>query len=130
MTYEEPQPLELLATDRGPDVVEIRISGDLDYETADDLVRAVDEVLAARPDVRELALHCGGAGMCDSMGLSALLMVKRRTLAQGVRLRLVERPPALTRLLGLTGTDVYLGDDRAAAPEEGRQPSSGDTLPG
>ncbi|MFF2808321.1 STAS domain-containing protein [Streptomyces sp. NPDC058000] len=57
---------------------------------------------------RALHVDCGGLVLCDSMGLSALLMVHRRTSTLGVRLHLEERPPALDRPLTVTGTPEHL----------------------
>ncbi|MFE5144561.1 STAS domain-containing protein [Streptomyces fagopyri] len=90
------------------DSVRIEVHGDLDYDSADLLVEEVTARLAARPALRHLHLHCADLGGIDSMGLSALLMIGRRTTVAGVRLHLDDRPANLNRLLELTGTLDYL----------------------
>ncbi|MFJ5531901.1 STAS domain-containing protein [Streptomyces sp. NPDC093261] len=90
----------------------VRIAGDLDYETCDDLVSTVDGQLArwplAGPPLTALHLDFAGLGDVDSMGLSALLMIRRRTDAAAIDLRLDHRPPALQRLLEITGSLEHL----------------------
>lgn len=90
------------------DSVRIEVHGDLDYDSADLLLEEVTAQLSARPALTDLHLHCAGLGAVDSMGLSALLMIGRRTTVAGVRLHLDDRPARLDRLLKLTGTLDYL----------------------
>jgi len=87
--------------------VRIEITGDLDYDTADLLLEKATAQLSARPGLKDLHLHCAGIGIVDSMGLSILLMIGRRTAAARVRLHLDDRPVQLDRLLSLTGTLEY-----------------------
>ncbi|MEU5047755.1 STAS domain-containing protein [Streptomyces griseorubiginosus] len=88
--------------------VRIEITGDLDYDTADLLLEEATARLSARPGLEDLHLHCAGIGMVDSMGLSILLMIRRRADAARVRLHLDDRPAQLDQLLGITGTLEYL----------------------
>jgi anti-anti-sigma factor len=88
--------------------VTVAVDGDLDYETSGDLLEAVTAALAERPKSTVLLLDCAGMTLCDSMGLSALLQIRRDTLAAGRSLRIHPRPPLLDRLLDLTGTADYL----------------------
>ncbi|MFI9648216.1 STAS domain-containing protein [Streptomyces sp. NPDC052040] len=106
----------------------VRVLGDLDYETCDELVSTVDGRLARwpadGPPLTALHLDFAGLGDVDSMGLSALLAIRRRTDAAAIDLRLDERPPALQRLLEITGSLDHL-----TAPFEdtraGEQPGTG-----
>ncbi|MCC0100343.1 STAS domain-containing protein [Streptomyces flavotricini] len=107
MTTPPPDHLRLTRVDTG-DRVRIELDGDLDHDTADLLVNEATAQLSARPGLGHLHLHCGGLGMIDSMGLSALLMISRRTTAAGVRLHLEDRPANLDRILRLTGTFDHL----------------------
>lgn len=107
MTTPPPDHLRLTRVDTG-DRVRIELDGDLDFYTADLLVSETTAQLEARPALRSLHLHCGGLGVVDSMGLSALLMISRRTTAAGVRLHLEDRPANLDRLLHITGTLDHL----------------------
>ncbi|SFF79453.1 anti-anti-sigma factor [Actinacidiphila alni] len=96
--------------------VRIEVSGDLDYDSADDLMTAVTAELAAHPQLDDLHLHFGGLGLVDSMGLSVLLMIHRRTTEAGVRLHLDDRTDDLDRLLALTGTlEHFTADPDGAA---------------
>jgi anti-anti-sigma factor len=101
----------------------IHIDGDLDYDSAGALPATVDAALAAYPGGRDLRLDCGRLGGCDSMGLSELLAVRRRTGAAGVRLHLDDRPRTLERLLELTGIEEFLTADPAAAGKDAADPS-------
>ncbi|MEU1470574.1 STAS domain-containing protein [Streptomyces sp. NPDC005761] len=90
------------------DSIRIEIHGDLDHTGADLLIEEVTAQLAGRTALADLHLQCADLGAVDSMGLSALLMIGRRTTAAGVRLHLDDRPAKLDRLLDLTGTRTYL----------------------
>ncbi|MFJ6700592.1 STAS domain-containing protein [Streptomyces sp. NPDC091272] len=99
-----PPPALHLTTVDADNRVRVEITGDLDHDTADLLLEEVTALLAARPHLEDLHLHCGGLGTVDSMGLSVLLMIGRRTTAAQVRLHLADRPSGLERLLAVTGT--------------------------
>ncbi|WP_275466714.1 STAS domain-containing protein [Streptomyces noursei] len=107
--------LHLSSTAVGPDVLRITVRGELDVDSAAEFQDAVTEHLAAHTGLRALRVDCGGLVLRDCMGLSALLMVHRRTTALGVSLHLEERPPALDRLLAVTGTLDHLTAPPAAA---------------
>ncbi|SDM52341.1 STAS domain-containing protein [Streptomyces wuyuanensis] len=113
----------------------VRIDGDLDVDSADDLIEAARACLEADPSPRLLRLDCGKLTLCDSMGLAALLMIHRLATAAGARLRLDHRPELLERLLELTGTlDHFTDADGIAAAvrapgEPDAQSTSGITPP-
>ncbi|WP_433544158.1 STAS domain-containing protein (plasmid) [Streptomyces sp. CA-294286] len=102
-----PAPLRLTTSDSAHRV-RIQLHGALDHDHADLLLAEVDRRLAARPHLRDLHLHCGQVTSVDSLGLSVLLMVHRRTAAAQVRLHLDDRSERLDRLLDVTGTLEYL----------------------
>ncbi|MFJ7331023.1 STAS domain-containing protein [Streptomyces cyaneofuscatus] len=114
-------------TSVGENGLHIALGGDLDYENADAFVREVAARLSARPEATDLRLSCAGLGHIDSMGLSALLMIRRHARTARVQLHLDERPAHLERLLRLTGTLDHLtgpdGTERGAgspsAPTDG-----------
>ncbi|MEU8639311.1 STAS domain-containing protein [Amycolatopsis sp. NPDC048633] len=91
----------------------VAIVGELEYATAKLLLQLVTDRLADHPGVREVRLDCGGIAFCDSSGLSTLLLVHRAVTGAGSRLHLDNRPPALDRLLALTGTTAYLTGEAA-----------------
>ncbi|WP_411135875.1 STAS domain-containing protein [Streptomyces sp. C10] len=82
----------------------LHLSGDLDHTTADELFTLAVRQIAAQPGLRDLHLNCAQVRACDPMGLSVLLALHRRTSAAGIHLHLDDRPPALDRLLTVTGT--------------------------
>ncbi|MFI8266537.1 MULTISPECIES: STAS domain-containing protein [unclassified Streptomyces] len=103
-----------------PGTARFELHGDLDHYWADILLEAVEAVLAEYTGLRDVRLHCAGLTAVDSSGLSALLMVRRRTGAAGVRLHVEERPIRLERLLELTGTLDYLTTPEAGARGAGQ----------
>ncbi|MBY8880102.1 STAS domain-containing protein [Streptomyces sp. PLK6-54] len=99
----------------------VTVDGPLDFDTSEELLETVGKTLAEFREEPLLALDLGGLTLCDSMGLSALLAIRRRTTAEGVRLVLLRRPRLLDRLLELTGTAEYLigtpgGEDEHSEP--------------
>ncbi|WIY00162.1 STAS domain-containing protein [Amycolatopsis mongoliensis] len=91
----------------------VAIAGELEFATARLLLHLVTDRLADHPGVRDVRLDCGGIAFCDSSGLSTLLLVHRAVTGAGSRLYLDNRPPALDRLLALTGTTTYLTGESA-----------------
>ncbi|MFJ3582830.1 STAS domain-containing protein [Streptomyces sp. NPDC090127] len=108
------------------DTVRIEVTGDIAYDTADLLLDEVTAQLDARTHLEDLHLHCAGIGTVDSMGLSILLMIARRTAAAGARLHLDDRPATLDRLLTVTGTLEHLTatppTDAATSHQNPQQP--------
>ncbi|MFB6771319.1 MULTISPECIES: STAS domain-containing protein [unclassified Streptomyces] len=122
MTSIPPDDLRLITVDT-QNTVRIEVHGDLDYDNADLLLDEATAQLAARPGLKDLRLHCAGLRMVDSMGLSVLLMIGRRTTEAGVRLHLDDRPAQLDRLLDLTGTLDHL---TASVPARAPQSAAGE----
>lgn len=108
-------PLTLTTTARGGHAVGIDVRGDLDHATAGELLEAATAVLGTAA-LRDLHLDCAGLGLCDSSGLAALLVIRRRAGEAGVRLHLDHRGAGLDRLLDLTGTLEHLTGDPAPPP--------------
>ncbi|MFJ4467837.1 STAS domain-containing protein [Streptomyces sp. NPDC089424] len=98
---------------RAPHTLTVRVAGELDYDTSGDLTEAVAEQLAEAGPVRDVRLDFRDLTWLDSTGLSALLMVHRRTSALGARLHLDNRPDVLERMLRMTNVLEHL----TAAPE-------------
>ncbi|MFF9896674.1 STAS domain-containing protein [Streptomyces longispororuber] len=91
-----------------PGSLTVRLAGDLDYDTSDDLVDAVTEHMAAHARLYDVRLDFRELTWIDSAGLSALLMIRRRTGAAGVTLHLDNRPTVLNRLLDMTNVLDHL----------------------
>lgn len=99
----------------------VTLGGELVSANADQLLRAITEDLSAHAGRRALHVDCAGVELCDSRGLSVLLMLRRRTESLGMELHVVNRGAALAHLLERTGTVEYLtGEtrDNARSDEE------------
>ncbi|MFD3875259.1 STAS domain-containing protein [Streptomyces sp. NPDC058623] len=96
------------------DTVSVELRGALDRHCGDLLLDGVDRVLAESVGLRRLRLDCTDLATVDTTGLSALLMIRRRTDAAGVRLHLDHRSAQLDRMLQVTGPLGHLD-----APEAG-----------
>ncbi|MEU9107210.1 STAS domain-containing protein [Streptomyces xanthophaeus] len=117
-----PGPLRLTRTDTAG-AVRIELHGNFDHQDAHRLLETVTEVLAGPGGLRHLHVDCTDMAGVDSSGLSVLLMIRRRADVAGVRLHLEGRPPALERMLQVTGTRNYLtsphaGDRSSASTAE------------
>ncbi|MEV4121962.1 STAS domain-containing protein [Micromonospora sp. NPDC049645] len=90
--------------------VRLRLSGELDYDTAPELIAAAADLRGDRDAPVQVDLT--GVTLCDSSGLSALLVVHR---AAGT-IRLTGVSPQLQRMLDRTGlsellAEAYADDD-------------------
>ncbi|MFJ8448146.1 STAS domain-containing protein [[Kitasatospora] papulosa] len=110
-----------LEVEAGPGAVRLRLVGDLDYDTSEQLVERARACLAADPAPQTLVLDCSGLRMCDSSGVSALLLIHRGTSPGGVVLQLWDAPGFLLRTLEVTGTRHLFGLDGADARSERAQ---------
>ncbi|WP_411070220.1 STAS domain-containing protein [Streptomyces sp. cmx-4-25] len=94
---------------REPDSLYVRVSGDFDYDTCDELVDVVTENLTGDgTPPRGVRLDFGGLTYIDSSGLSALLLVHRRASALGATLYLDNRPDFMERMLHITNVLDHL----------------------
>ncbi|AKZ54889.1 Putative anti-sigma factor antagonist (modular protein) [Streptomyces ambofaciens ATCC 23877] len=104
MTTRPQNDFHVTVTPSEADEVLLRLSGDLDYDSADELLAAARDRLALEPVPRVVRLDCARLTTCDSMGLATLLMIERIASDTGAALRLDGRPDFLRRLLEVTGT--------------------------
>jgi anti-anti-sigma factor len=81
----------------------VRVTGDLDYETADEVVEAASQLLVRQVELIDLHLDFSALTFMDSAALSGLLLLHRRTTQSGVQLHLDHRPAFLDRVLEVTG---------------------------
>jgi anti-anti-sigma factor len=81
----------------------VRIVGDLDYQTTNDLVEVASQLLAQQSTMSDLHLDFSELTFLDSAALSGLLMLHRRASHAGVGLHLDHRPQFLDRVLQVTG---------------------------
>ncbi|MFJ8200752.1 STAS domain-containing protein [Streptomyces sp. NPDC096152] len=115
MTALQPGPFDIAVVAAAPAVLTVRVVGDLDYDTGDELVDTVTEELARSgpgdAPWQDLRLDFAQLTWVDSMGLAALLMIRRRTGAAGVTLHLDNRPEFLDRMLDVTNTYDHLTEE-------------------
>ncbi|WP_432072576.1 STAS domain-containing protein [Streptomyces wuyuanensis] len=120
MTSHPHLPFALTARATGPRAFRLLVSGALDHQSADELTSGTERLLARRPAPTDLHLDFGRLTLCDSMGLSALLMIHRRAAEAGARLHLDRRPFFLDRLLALTCTLDHLTAPPASERRQAR----------
>jgi anti-anti-sigma factor len=106
----------------------VRVNGDLDYETADEVVEAVSQLLAQQGDLIDLHLDFSGLTFMDSSALSGLLLLHRRTTQSGVQLHLDHRPAFLDRVLRVTGLYGHFAASHSDVTGGGQTPA-GQTSP-
>ncbi|PKW05161.1 anti-anti-sigma factor [Streptomyces sp. 1222.5] len=101
-----------------PPVLTVRLTGDLDYDTSDELLDAVTTQLTHDLALRDVHLDFGELTAIDSSGLSALLMIHRRTSTTGATLHLDCRPGFLDRMLHITNVLDHLTTPAANPPTQ------------
>jgi anti-sigma B factor antagonist len=92
-----------------PDVVVLRLAGELDLSTAPHLSERIDEVLGDGRTVLVIDLH--DVTFCDSTGMSAFIRGHHLSSAAGGALRLTGASGVVARVLKISGLDTLLGDD-------------------
>ncbi|MFE0105262.1 STAS domain-containing protein [Streptomyces sp. NPDC059009] len=96
-----------------PDLVLVRVAGDLDVATAPELARALTEC-----EGRYCELDLLQVTFADSSALNLLTKYQRHTTARGGTLRLVDASVPVRRVLDITGTAKLF----FAGPDEPRDP--------
>ncbi|MDX2919017.1 MULTISPECIES: STAS domain-containing protein [Streptomyces] len=81
----------------------LEIIGELDYETAPELRKAVDGLTVAEGQL--LVLDLAGLDFCDSSGISALISARSVAVEQGGGIVLAAVPANTARTLGIVGLD-------------------------
>jgi anti-sigma B factor antagonist len=92
--------------DRSGDAVAARLTGDLDIVNAEDVKRALTEVIDAGP--KSLALDMGDVRFVDSSGLGTLVAVHRHAEAHGASFVVRAVPAQVQRLFEITRLDDLL----------------------
>ena len=95
-----PPALRMNVEKRGSTTV-LKLAGELDLATADDLRARVGQVLAPADGVRHLVLDLGGLEFLDVTGLGALLEARRKLAALDGTLALRRPRPMVLRILNL-----------------------------
>lgn len=92
----------------------LKLSGELDMATADDLERAIASASSAQP--RVIVLDLRGLDFIDSTGLRTLISEHDRSNQSGRKLALVQGSRQVDRLLSITRVGEHL--QLVASPEE------------
>jgi anti-anti-sigma factor len=100
----------------------LRVAGDLDYLTIDELVDAAAQILGQQQDLANLHLDFSGLAFLDSAALSGLLLIHRRTDAADVALHLDHRPAFLDRVLYVTGLFAHFMPSQAEEESDDSAP--------
>ncbi|MFD7136739.1 STAS domain-containing protein [Streptomyces sp. NPDC059894] len=99
----------------------ITLAGEIDLATAP-LVRAA-VAACLRDGIRSVDVDLTGVTFCDASGLNAFLLASRLATEAGTTLRLHHPPPAMTRILDITGSGFLLDSFHAARQSERRTPA-------
>jgi anti-anti-sigma factor len=92
-------------TERDHERVIVRLLGELDFATADDLAAVVRQGCPGRS---ELVLDLSGLNFVDCAGLRVLLYARARARRDGFRLLLIRGPEIVQRVCRLTGVEALL----------------------
>ncbi|MGQ5265032.1 STAS domain-containing protein [Micromonospora sp. ZYX-F-536] len=98
--------IEMTRLDAGR--VRLRLTGDLDYDTAPELIAAAAELHG--DGHQQVMIDLTGVTLCDSSGLSALLVVHRAAGA----IRLIGVNVQLQQMLDRTGLSELLSAESAS----------------
>ncbi len=112
-----------VAVEPAEDAVVLRLSGELDHDTAGPLRRALDAALSAGPQRLLVDLH--SLDFCDSTGINILLHGRREAEEAGGSLELVGLRPPVERLFRITGADRIFTVHADLAQALVRRPSAG-----
>ncbi len=107
--------MEYWKTRTGP-AVTLRISGELDAVTVDDIRGEFDEIVASGDD--RVVVDLSNLRLLDSMGVRALISIFRRVTAAGKRCEVVGvqgQPSSLFELLRLE--QLFGAEPESAVPE-------------
>lgn len=80
--------------------VDVRLSGEIDLGSRDEVLRFVRDTLESEPS--SIALDLGAVTFIDCCGLGAILVARRDADVQGCRLWISGMSPRVRRLLDLT----------------------------
>jgi len=95
-----------LTLDQQPDRTVVRVTGDLDLETAPELLSRTDGILAAGPGA--VVVDLSGLAFIDSSGLSALIRMNQRMVGSGRPFEIISPPRAVAKAFEITGLDQVL----------------------
>jgi anti-sigma B factor antagonist len=95
-----------VSIDPQPDRVTVRVTGDLDLETAPSLLTQVEPYLAGSGGA--LVVDLGALSFIDSTGLSALIRINQRMSAAGRVFEIIAPRPSVAKAFQITGLNQVL----------------------
>ena len=98
----------------------LTLSGEIDYETAQDLRTAVTAALDGR--IETLVIDLAGVTFLDSTGIGTLVIARRICHGMGVRLHIRRPNPFIARLFAVVGVSDILGVPVPPGPLASRLP--------
>jgi anti-anti-sigma factor len=96
-------------TEQTPQLARVSLTGELDIGTVAELNEVLRSLVSGE---REIVIDLAGLSFVDSSGLRALLLARRAAVADGYELTVTEGPPAVERVLKMTGIDELLRSRR------------------
>jgi anti-sigma B factor antagonist len=91
---------------REPEHTLLRVTGELDLETAPQMLAAVEPYLSAGSE--PIVIDLGGLAFIDSSGLSAMVRVNQRMTAAKRPFSIVAPAPPVAKVFEITGLDKML----------------------
>ena len=110
MAAPDPHALRITAESDGSTTV-LRLAGELDVATADQLRERVRSLLGHPKALDTLVLDLAGLEFLDVTGLSALLETRRKLAGTGATLTLRRPRPMVVRMLALLNLETALHID-------------------
>ncbi|GAA4262105.1 anti-sigma factor antagonist [Dactylosporangium darangshiense] len=99
----------------------LTLSGEIDYETAQELRTSVSSVLDGSIDL--LVIDLAGVTFLDSTGIGTLVVAKRICHSMGVKLDIRRPNPFIARLFAVVGVSDILGVPIPPGTVSGRLPA-------
>lgn len=85
------------------DTLLVRVKGELDLHTADDLRESIEQHLKDHPSLKNMIMDLGGTSFIDSSGVGVILGRYKTLTARGGKLAAASVNPAVKRIFELSG---------------------------
>ncbi|MBO1331567.1 STAS domain-containing protein [Streptomyces sp. VRA16 Mangrove soil] len=112
-----------LVTSQGPHGPVVALTGDLDYESAPQLLEALPKIDV--PDGGGITLDLADVRFFDSGGINALLRARTALQDRGADLAVRRLSPVVERIFRITGLDTVLIPDEPPGTGTGTDPAAG-----
>ena len=93
------------------DITNIRIDENIYFVNANEVEKRVLQLVARRPETRQVLLVCSGINFIDSTGLEALIRINRHLSRMGIRFNLSQVKYQIRQQFKATGFDKILTGD-------------------